>query len=97
MQELSFPVGYSWRVTGWLTVEQRRRVMQAVKGRDGGPELTVRRIVHRLGHRYRLHRKGLPGRPDLVFGTRKQVILVRGCFWHAYNRRYGRMPESRQE
>ena len=59
--------------------------MQAVKGKDTGPELTVRRIVHRLGYRYRLHRKGLPGRPDLVFGPRKKVIFVHGCFWHAHN------------
>ncbi|MDE0622866.1 MAG: very short patch repair endonuclease [Bryobacterales bacterium] len=84
-------------MTDWLTVEQRRRVMQAVKGKDTGPELTVRRIVHRLGYRYRLHKKDLPGRPDLVFGPRKKVIFVHGCFWHAHNCRYGRMPESRQE
>ncbi len=95
--ELSFAIGYSGRVTDWLTVEQRRRVMQAVKGKDTGPELTVRRIVHRLGYRYRLHRKGLPGRPDLVFGPSKKVIFVHGCFWHAHNCGHGRMPESRQE
>lgn len=95
--ESSFAIGYSGRVTDWLTVEQRRRVMQAVKGKDTGPELTVRRIVHRLGYRYRLHRKGLPGRPDLVFGPRKKVIFVHGCFWHAHNCGHGRMPESRQE
>ncbi len=69
--------------------------MQAIKGKDTGPELAVRRIVHRLGFRYRLHKKGLPGRPDLVFGPRKKVIFVHGCFWHAHSCKHGRMPESR--
>ena len=48
----------------WLTPEQRRRAMQAVKSKDTKPEMTVRRLVHRMGYRYRLHKKGLPGRPD---------------------------------
>ena len=81
----------------WLTKEQRRRVMQAIRGKNTGPELAVRRIVHRLGYRYRLHKKGLPGRPDLVFARRKKVIFVHGCFWHAHDCRYGRAPESRQD
>ena len=51
-----------------MTSEQRSRVMRAVKGKDTGTEMTVRRIVHRMGYRYRLHRKDLPGKPDLVFG-----------------------------
>lgn len=85
------------RMADWLTPEQRRRVMQAIKGKDTGPELAVRRIVHRLGYRYRLHKKGLPGRPDLVFARRKKVIFVHGCFWHVHDCRYGRAPESRQE
>jgi DNA mismatch endonuclease (patch repair protein) len=92
-----FGIGYSGPVTDWLTTEQRRRVMQAIKGKDTGPELTVRRIVHRLGYRYRLHKKGLPGRPDLVLAPRKKVIFVHGCFWHAHDCGHGRMPESRQE
>ncbi len=71
--------------------------MQAIRGKDTGPELAVRRIVHRLGYRYRLHKKGLPGRPDLVFARRKKVIFVNGCFWHAHDCQYGRAPESRQD
>ncbi len=81
----------------WLTPEQRRHVMQSIRSRDTGPELAVRRILHRLGFRYRLHKKGLPGRPDLVFGPRRKVIFVHGCFWHAHDCRYGRAPQSRQE
>ena len=81
----------------WMTPQQRRRVMQAIRSKDTGPEMVVRRMVHGMGFRYRLHRKDLPGRPDLVFGPRKKAIFVNGCFWHAHNCKYGRMPESRRE
>ena len=81
----------------WMTPEQRTRVMQAIRGKDTAPEMAVRRLVHSLGYRYRLHKKGLPGRPDLVFGPRKKVIFVHGCFWHAHHCRNGRAPSSRQD
>ena len=84
------------RMADWLTPEQRRRVMQAIKSKDTKPEMTVRRLVHRMGYRYRLHKKGLPGRPDLVFGGRRKIIFVHGCFWHAHSCKYGRAPKSRQ-
>lgn len=58
--------------------------MAAIKSKDMKPELIVRRIVHALGYRYRLHRKDLPGKPDLVFGPRRKVIFVHGCFWHVH-------------
>jgi DNA mismatch endonuclease, patch repair protein len=64
------------------------------------PEMTVRRLVHSLGFRYRLHRKDLPGKPDLVFGPRKKAIFVNGCFWHQHsdpNCVDGRLPKSRTE
>ena len=77
------------------TKEQRRRIMQAVRGRNTGPEWTVRRLLHGLGYRYRLHRRHLPGKPDLVFVSRRKVIFVHGCFWHAHGCRYGRPPKSR--
>ena len=77
------------------TKEQRRRIMQAVQSKNTGPEWTVRRLLHRLGYRYRLHRKTLPGKPDLVFPRRKKAIFVHGCFWHAHGCRYGRPPKSR--
>jgi DNA mismatch endonuclease (patch repair protein) len=60
--------------------------MAAIKSKDMEPELAVRRIVHALGYRYRLHRKDLPGKPDLVFGPRRKVIFVHGCFWHMHQK-----------
>lgn len=77
------------------TPEQRRRIMQSVKTRDTGPELTVRRMLFGLGYRYRLNAKNLPGRPDIVFRSRMKAIFVHGCFWHAHGCRKGRAPKSR--
>jgi DNA mismatch endonuclease (patch repair protein) len=71
--------------------------MRAVKSNDTSAELEVRRIAHLLGYRYRLHRKDLPGKPDLVFPGRRKVIFVHGCFWHQHqgcNR--SRKPKSNQ-
>lgn len=58
--------------------------MARIKSKDSKPEMIVRRLVHKLGYRYRLHRKDLPGKPDLVFPGRKAVIFVHGCFWHQH-------------
>lgn len=58
--------------------------MARVRGRNTRPEMTVRRLVHNLGYRYRLHLADLPGKPDLVFGRRRKVIFVHGCFWHQH-------------
>ena len=77
------------------TEEQRRRIMQAVKSRDTGPEMVVRRLLHSLGYRYRLHRKDLPGRPDVAFLSRRKAIFVHGCFWHGHGCPKGRPPKSR--
>jgi DNA mismatch endonuclease (patch repair protein) len=72
--------------------------MRAVKSEDTGPEMTVRRIVHRLGFRYRLHRRDLPGCPDLVFVSRRKVIFVHGCFWHGHDcARGARVPKTNVE
>jgi len=74
--------------------------MSRVRSRDTKPELLVRKLVHGLGYRYRLHRKDLPGKPDLVFGPRRKVILVHGCFWHGHddpNCKLARAPKSRVE
>ncbi len=62
----------------------RRRTMQAVKSKDTAPELAVRRLAHRMGYRFRLHRKDLPGKPDLVFPRLHKVVFVHGCFWHGH-------------
>ena len=74
-----------------LTPEQRRRCMSAIRGKDTKPELVVRRMAHALGYRFRLHRKDLPGTPDLVFPRLAKVIFVHGCFWHLHRCPYGRV------
>lgn len=83
-----------------LSKAERSVRMSAVRGRDTGPELTVRRLVHSLGYRYRLHGASLPGRPDLVFAKRHCVIFVHGCFWHRHAApecKLARLPKSRLE
>lgn len=79
------------------TPEQRRRIMQSVGTRDTGPEMTIRRLLHGLGYRYRLHAKRLPGKPDIVFPGRKKAIFVHGCFWHGHDCAKGQLPKSRRE
>lgn len=77
------------------TDPERSRVMRAVKATDTGPEMVVRRMLYKLGYRYRLHRKDLPGKPDLVFPGRKAVIFVHGCFWHGHDcKRGARTPKT---
>jgi len=74
---------------------QRRRTMAAVKGKDTKPERVVRRIAHGLGRRFRLHRKDLPGTPDLVFARDRKAIFVHGCFWHGHDcKRGARTPKT---
>jgi len=73
--------------------------MRRIKSKDTKPELIVRRLAHRLGFRYRLHRKDLPGKPDLVFGPKRKAIFVHGCFWHGHDDPAcldGRAPRSNQ-
>jgi DNA mismatch endonuclease, patch repair protein len=69
-----------------LTPERRSENMRRIKSKGMKPELSVRRMVHGMGLRYRLHRKDLPGKPDLVFGPKRKVIFVHGCFWHGHER-----------
>ncbi|WP_313552390.1 very short patch repair endonuclease [Pseudomonas sp.] len=66
------------------TTEQRSRTMRAVRSHDTGPEMVVRRFLHSLGFRYRLHSRELPGVPDIVFPSRRIAIFVHGCFWHQH-------------
>lgn len=83
-----------------MTTPSRKRseVMARVKSSNTQPEMVVRRLVHGLGHRYRLHRKDLPGTPDLVLPRHGKVIFVHGCFWHQHHcRRGNRQPKSNQE
>lgn len=75
--------------------EFRSRTMRAVRSKDTKPELVVRRLAHSLGFRFRLHRKDLPGSPDLVFPSRRKVIFVHGCFWHGHGCTRGdRQPKA---
>lgn len=60
--------------------------MRRIRGKDTAPEMVVRRLVHSMGYRYRLHRRDLPGCPDIVFISRRKVVFVNGCFWHAHGR-----------
>jgi DNA mismatch endonuclease (patch repair protein) len=79
-----------------ISAEQRSENMRRILNKDTIPELAVRRLIHGLGYRFRLHRKDLPGRPDLVFSGRRKVIFVHGCFWHQHpGCREGRIPGSR--
>jgi len=81
-----------------LNPQERSERMARVRSKDTKPEMRVRRLVHALGYRYRLHDGKLPGRPDLVFPGRKRVVFVHGCFWHQHRcPRGARMPKSRPE
>lgn len=79
-----------------FTKAERSRIMAAVKSKDTGPELLVRRLVHSMGYRYRLHDRSLPGTPDLVFPRLRKVINVSGCFWHMHGCGRCRLPSSRR-
>jgi len=81
----------------FLTPEKRRRVMSAIKSRDTKPELIVRRMLHRAGFRFRLHRSDLPGRPDIVLPRYRTAIFVHGCFWHGHDCGIFRAPTTRPE
>lgn len=81
-----------------VSPQRRSEIMGRVRSKDTGPELVVRRLVHAMGYRYRLHGKGLPGRPDLVFRSRGKVIFVHGCFWHRHEGCVlARLPKSRAD
>jgi DNA mismatch endonuclease (patch repair protein) len=78
--------------------EQRSRNMSAIRGRDTKPEKRVRSILHELGYRFRLQRKDLPGKPDIVLAKHKTVVFVHGCFWHCHDCRFGMVrPQTRAE
>lgn len=77
---------------------KRSLIMAAVHSKHTKPEMVVRRMVYRLGYRYRLHSAKLPGRPDLVFAGRRKIVFVHGCFWHRHpGCRYASSPKTRVE
>ena len=71
--------------------------MSRIGSKHTKPELVVRSLLHRLGYRFRLHRKELPGRPDIAFIGRKKAIFVHGCFWHGHGCKIGKLPKSNLE
>lgn len=81
-----------------LTTAARSERMSRIRGKDTKPELVVRRLIHALGYRYRLHRRDLPGVPDIVFGRLRRIVFVHGCFWHRHpdpRCHLARLPKSR--
>ncbi|WP_081873362.1 very short patch repair endonuclease [Sphingobium chlorophenolicum] len=80
-----------------LTPELRRLNMSRVRGRDTKPEMIIRRGLHARGLRFRLHRRDLPGRPDIVLPSRKTVLFIHGCFWHGHDCPLFRMPATRPD
>ena len=85
-------------MTDVYSPEKRSAVMRRVKGRDTTPEKTVRRLLTRLGARYRLHRKDLPGKPDIVMPGRRLALFVHGCFWHGHDcARGARVPKANRD
>lgn len=87
-------------MTDTLSPAQRSERMGRIRAKNTKPELYVRRLLHSMGYRYRLHSRKLPGKPDLVFPSRHKVVFVHGCFWHHHpdpSCRRARLPKSREE
>ncbi|MGD0546712.1 MAG: very short patch repair endonuclease [Terracidiphilus sp.] len=76
------------------TVAERSAMMSRIRSKDTKPELLVRKSLHSLGFRFRLHVRGLPGHPDIVLPKYRTIIQVKGCFWHGHTCRDGRLPNS---
>lgn len=80
-----------------LTIAERSHRMSLIRSRDTKPEMLLRRALHSQGARYRLHRKDLPGKPDLVFGPHRIALFVNGCFWHGHKCPTGHIPKTNSE
>jgi DNA mismatch endonuclease (patch repair protein) len=81
-----------------VSPERRSAMMSGIRGQNTKPEVAVRKLAHRLGYRFRLHRRDLPGTPDLVFPGRKKVVFVHGCFWHRHpGCRFAYNPKTRAD
>ena len=87
-------------MTDTVTPKRRSEIMSNIRAKGMKPEMIVRRLAHGMGYRYRLHRKDLPGKPDLVFPSRRKVIFVHGCFWHQHADpacKIARRPQSNRD
>lgn len=81
-----------------FTPEARSRLMASIRGKDTKPEMVVRRLLHAMGYRFRLHRRDLPGTPDIVLPGRRAVVFVHGCFWHRHaGCRLAAIPATRRD
>ncbi len=80
-----------------MSPEKRSALMGRIQARNTGPELTVRRLLHGMGYRYRLHAGELPGKPDIVFRSRRVAVFVHGCFWHRHDCGLAYVPKTRPE
>jgi DNA mismatch endonuclease (patch repair protein) len=83
-------------VTDQFSPALRSWIMSQVKSKNTGPERTVRSLAHKMGYRFRLHSRNLPGMPDIVFPARRKVIFVNGCFWHSHSCKRARLPATRR-
>lgn len=83
-------------MTDILSATARSALMSRIRGRDTKPEITVRRLLHAMGYRFRLHVADLPGRPDIVLPRHKAVVLVHGCFWHRHGCQWTYVPKTRE-
>jgi DNA mismatch endonuclease (patch repair protein) len=90
-------IEYSTKVAGFGK-EQQAYCLSCIRGKDTKPEMVVRSLIHRLGYRYRLHQRNLPGQPDIVLARHRKIIFVHGCFWHMHKCRYGKViPQTRKK
>jgi DNA mismatch endonuclease (patch repair protein) len=80
-----------------MSPEKRSALMGRIRGKDTKPEMIVRRLLHSLGYRFRVHSRDLPGRPDIVFRPRRVAIFVHGCFWHRHDCGLAYTPKTRQQ
>jgi DNA mismatch endonuclease (patch repair protein) len=80
-----------------VSSEKRSQMMSGIRGKNTQPELRVRHYLHAQGFRFRIHDRMLPGKPDLVLRKWKTVVFVHGCFWHAHDCRYFKLPKTRAE
>ncbi|MGB8955687.1 MAG: DNA mismatch endonuclease Vsr [Tumebacillaceae bacterium] len=83
--------------TDVFTKEKRSEVMSAIRSKNTKPEIKVRKTLHKLGYRFRLHRKDLPGKPDVVLPKHRMAVLVHGCFWHQHGCRKSSVPKQNAE
>jgi len=80
-----------------VSSEKRSQMMAGIKGKNTKPELLIRKALHKLGFRYRLHEKKLAGKPDIVFPKHKAALFIHGCFWHGHNCHLFKWPSSRAD